>query len=69
VERNCDICRTARAGNGEEAWAIRSSLVVTADGEGWFLLNASPNPRQQINQTVVLHPRRGRRQPLIASVG
>lgn len=63
---NCDICRAARAGNGAAVMATQSSLAVTADGENWFLLNASPDLRQQINQTAALHPRRGRRHSPIA---
>lgn len=65
---NCDICYAARAGNGEAAMATQSSLAVTADGENWFLLNASPDLRQQINQTAALHPRRGRRHSPIAGM-
>jgi pyrroloquinoline quinone biosynthesis protein B len=41
---------------------------VTADGEHWFLINASPDLRQQINQTPELHPRHGLRHSPIAGV-
>lgn len=34
----------------------QSSLAVSADGEHWFLLNASPDLRQQILNTPALHP-------------
>ncbi len=65
---NCDICRAGRAGNGSACPATQSSLAVSADGETWFLLNASPDIRQQIGQTPVLHPREGRRHSPIGGV-
>jgi pyrroloquinoline quinone biosynthesis protein B len=34
----------------------QSSLAVSADGERWILLNASPDIRQQIAATPELHP-------------
>ncbi len=48
--------------------ATQSSLAVTADGDHWFLFNASPDLRQQINQTAALQPREGRRHSPIAGV-
>ena len=65
---NCDICRAGRAGNGLAWPATQSSLAVSADGETWFLLNASPDIRQQIGQTPALHPRSGRRHSPIGGV-
>jgi len=65
---NCDVCLAARAGTDGAAMATQSSLAVSADGETWFLLNASPDIRQQINQTPALHPRNGRRHSPIAGV-
>ncbi len=35
---------------------LQSSLAVSADGASWVLLNASPDIRQQINETPELHP-------------
>lgn len=65
---NCAVCRAARAGNGSARAATQSSLAVTADGEHWFLLNASPDLRQQINETEALQPRHGKRHSPIAGV-
>ncbi|MBE9558973.1 MAG: pyrroloquinoline quinone biosynthesis protein PqqB [Proteobacteria bacterium] len=65
---NCDICRAGWAGNGLARPATQSSLAVSADGETWFLLNASPDIRQQIGQTPALHPREGRRHSPIGGV-
>ena len=41
---------------------------MSADGERWFLLNASPDLRQQIDQTPCLHPRTGLRSSPIAGI-
>lgn len=65
---NCEICRAGRAGKSSARPATQSSLAVSADGETWFLLNASPDIRQQIGQTEVLHPRKGRRHSPIGGV-
>ena len=65
---NCEICRAGRAGNGSARPATQSSLAVSADGKIWFLLNASPDIRQQIGQTLALHPRQGRRHSPIGGV-
>ncbi|MCK5497407.1 MAG: pyrroloquinoline quinone biosynthesis protein B, partial [Hyphomicrobiaceae bacterium] len=65
---NCDVCRAGRAGNGLARPATQSSLAVSAAGETWFLLNASPDIRQQIGQTSALHPREGRRHSPIGGV-
>lgn len=34
----------------------QTSLAISADGEGWVLLNAAPDLRQQIIATPALHP-------------
>lgn len=65
---NCAVCHAVRAGNGRAVAATQSSLAVTADGEHWFLLNASPDLRQQINQTAALQPQHGKRHSPIAGV-
>jgi len=41
---------------------------VSADGEHWLLLNASPDLRQQIIASPLLHPRGGKRQSPISGV-
>lgn len=46
----------------------QSSLAVSRDGTHWFLLNASPDIRQQINDRSQLHPRSGLRHSPIAGV-
>lgn len=63
---NAEACRRARAGHGGVPARTQSSVAVSADGGAWFLLNASPDLRQQINQTPALHPRAGFRDSPIA---
>lgn len=46
----------------------QSSLAVSADSEHWFLLNASPDLRTQINNTPPLHPRGGLRESPLCGV-
>jgi pyrroloquinoline quinone biosynthesis protein B len=46
----------------------QASLAVSADGENWVLINASPDLPQQIRQSKALHPRSGTRGSPIKSV-
>jgi pyrroloquinoline quinone biosynthesis protein B len=46
----------------------QSSIAVSSDGDRWFLFNASPDLRQQINEHAILHPRRGLRDSPIQGV-
>ncbi len=55
---NCDGCGAARADPALQQG--QASVAVSADGDHWFLINASPDIRQQINATPQLHPRAGR---------
>ena len=54
----CINCRSARNGH-QELKSTQASIAVSADREHWFLVNASPDLRQQITDTPVLHPRAG----------
>jgi pyrroloquinoline quinone biosynthesis protein B len=40
---------------------MQASLAVSGDGERWFLVNASPDLRQQIEARPILHPSHDRR--------
>ena len=55
---NCNGVHSAnvRAGSPGYRARLQSSLAVSADGVNWALLNASPDLRQQINETPALHP-------------
>ena len=65
---NCEACRRARAGDKGAIARTQSSVAVSADDSHWFLLNASPDLRQQINDNPPLHPKRGLRHSPIAGV-
>ncbi|MBH5368630.1 pyrroloquinoline quinone biosynthesis protein PqqB [Bradyrhizobium glycinis] len=54
----CEGCRAARA-NGHELHRTQASVAFSGDGEHWFLINASPDLRQQLNATPQLHPKAG----------
>ncbi len=64
----CSNCRRARNGDPAAVARTQSTLAVTADNENWFLLNASPDLRQQISQSQPLHPVHGARHSPIAGV-
>jgi pyrroloquinoline quinone biosynthesis protein B len=65
---NSEACNRARRGYRQAKARTQSSLAVSTDGEHWFLLNASPDLRQQINENAALHPRYGQRHSPIAGV-
>ena len=65
---HCAGCRRAFAGDPAARPRTQSSLAVSADGESWVLLNATPDLRQQILNTPVLHPRQAPRHSPIAAV-
>ena len=68
---NCHNCVSVRAGTPGFRPRTQSSLAVSRDGVNWALLNASPDLRQQINDTPELHatPRQGlRHSPIKAAV-
>src|SRR5262249_9778062 len=46
----------------------QASLAVSADGENWLLINASPDLPQQVRQSKVLHPRSATRGSPIKAV-
>jgi len=65
---NAPACRRARAGDKTAVPRTQASLVVSANGREWFVLNASPDLRLQIEAASVLHPRNGLRSSPIAGV-
>jgi pyrroloquinoline quinone biosynthesis protein B len=60
---NCGGPNAVRARAGDPALPPRSqaSLAVSADGERWSLLGASPDLRDQLARFPALHPRPGTR--------
>jgi len=52
----CLNCREARLPAGRAQPRTQSSVAVNANGHDWFLLNASPDIRWQIESFAPLHP-------------
>jgi len=64
----CPVCRLAWAGDKRVKARTQASLAVSADGEQWVLLNATPDLRTQLLATPVLQPQSGVRGSPIAAV-
>lgn len=58
---HCDNCQKVWAGAENAKARTQSSLAVTVDDDNWFLLNASPDIRQQIQANPCLHPKKDKR--------
>ncbi|HEX9471890.1 MAG TPA: pyrroloquinoline quinone biosynthesis protein PqqB, partial [Bradyrhizobium sp.] len=50
----CPVCRTART--DPEHQSTQASIAISADDAHWYLINASPDLRQQLIATPKLHP-------------
>jgi pyrroloquinoline quinone biosynthesis protein B len=65
---NAPACRRARQGDAAATSRTQASVAVSANEQDWFVLNASPDLRLQIEATAVLHPREGLRSSPISGV-
>ncbi len=65
---NCRNCSGLRRGSIRATARAQSSIAVSADGERWYVANASPDIRQQIESFAQLHPRRGWRDTPIEAI-
>jgi pyrroloquinoline quinone biosynthesis protein B len=65
---NAPGCRAARSGDGRASARTQASVAVSANESDWFVLNASPDLRLQIEATPALHPRQGLRSSPISGV-
>jgi len=65
---NAPACRRARSRDSSVPSRSQASLAVSVNDRDWFILNASPDLRLQIEATQALHPRRGLRSSPIAGV-
>src|SRR6202045_2269700 len=54
----CTVCRKARSEH-HELRSTQASISISADGEHWFLVNDSPDLRQQLIATPQVHPKAG----------
>src|SRR5882724_5702940 len=64
----CQNCQAFRAGTFQGKSRTQTQVALTNDGQSWFLLNASPDLRLQIEATLALHPRKNGRDSPIAGV-
>ena len=55
----CPGCRAVRDGSRPTTPRTQSSIAVSADRTTWYLINASPDLRAQIEAAPPLHPRGG----------
>jgi pyrroloquinoline quinone biosynthesis protein B len=60
----CENCRAVRGGSSAFRARTQESVAVSADGHAWFLLNASPEIRAQIESFERLWPRAERHSPI-----
>ena len=60
----CPNCWGVRAGTIRATRRTQESVAVSADGQDWFLLNCSPEIREQIESFPPLHPGRPRHSPI-----
>lgn len=63
----CPACELAWSGDPRARSRTQASLAVSA-GDGWILINASPDLREQIRNTPALHPQTGSRGSPIRAV-
>jgi pyrroloquinoline quinone biosynthesis protein B len=54
----CAVCKAARTEH-PELQSTQASVAFSADDKHWFLINASPDLRQQLIATPQLHPNTG----------
>jgi len=64
----CPVCRLAWEGDTRVRARTQASLAVSADGQHWILLNASPDLRAQLAATPQLAPQGGVRGSPIEAV-
>ncbi len=65
---NCGCPNCVSARRGEIPPQTQSSIAVSADGETWVVLNASPDIRTQFLDQPALHPRSVRHSPVAAVI-
>jgi len=65
---NTPTSKRAREGSARAKWRTQTSVAVSADGERWVMLNASPDARQQLLQNRCLWPREGLRDSPVRAV-
>src|SRR5712671_6895237 len=56
----CPACQLAWSGDRRVKSRTQASLAVSANGEDWLLINASPDLPEQIRRSPALHPGGGK---------
>ena len=64
----CGNCQGLRSGSLRAVARRQESVAISADGKAWFLLNASPEIREQIESFPPLSPWRLRHSPIAGIV-
>jgi pyrroloquinoline quinone biosynthesis protein B len=64
----CPTCRVARSDSGRARVRTQSSVAVSTDAERWFLLNASPDVREQLGHLPLRTPEGPRHVPVAGMV-
>jgi pyrroloquinoline quinone biosynthesis protein B len=64
----CRNCRSLRNGSFRGKARTQLQVAISPDGHTWFLLNASPDIRSQIEANSSLHPREGMRHTPISGI-
>src|ERR1700757_874694 len=54
----CKVCLAARS-TDPQLQSTQASIAFSGDGTHWYLVNASPDLRQQVIATPQLHPKQG----------
>ncbi len=62
----CSNCALVRAGDARIAARTQDSIAVSATGDRWLLVNASPDVLRQIERFAPLQPRAPRHTPIAA---
>jgi pyrroloquinoline quinone biosynthesis protein B len=65
---NCRNCQSLRAGTFQGKARTQTQVAVSSDSQQYFLLNASPDLRLQIEATPHLHPHSGQRDSPVNAV-
>jgi pyrroloquinoline quinone biosynthesis protein B len=65
---NSEACQRARRGDPAACPATQASIAVSPNGREWFVVNAAPDLREQINSNPDLHPKEGLRSSPIAGI-
>jgi pyrroloquinoline quinone biosynthesis protein B len=64
----CPLCRRARENGPTSRGQLHASLALSATGKNWYLVNATPDVRFQIESFPSLHPGPGLRETRLRGI-